>query len=125
MYIGVVVQSGALIFFGFWIFHLFHLLHTLMSPLKAQNLLKSKQFRRSAHLIEVLVVLVYGLLPSVIIVNTSGYQYFGFPPVCTNVIPEVFFYTLIFLISIEATVGLCMLLISLWLLRKVKNYSTA
>ena len=119
--IGVVVQSGTLIFFGFWIFHLFHLLYSLISPLKAQNLLKSRQFRRSVHLIEVLVVLVYGLLPSIVIVSTSGYQYSGFPPVCTNATPEVFFYTLIFPISIEATIGLCMLLISLWLLRKVHS----
>ena len=119
MCVGVIVQSGALIFFGFWVFHLFHLLHTLISPLKAQNLLKSQWFRRGVHLIEVMVILVCGLLPSIVIVSTSGYQYSGFPPVCTNAIPEVFFYTLIFPISIEATVGLCMLLISLWLLRKV------
>ena len=119
IYVGAIVQSGALIFFGFWVFHLFHLLHTLVSPLKAQNLLKSQRFRRSVHLIEVLVVLVCGLLPSVIIVSTSGYQYSGFPPICTHATPEVLFYTLIFPISIEATIGLCMLLISLWLLRKV------
>ena len=119
IYVGAIVQSGALIFFGFWVFHLFHLLHTLVSPLKAQNLLKSQRFRRSVHLIEVLVVLVCGLLPSVIIVSSSGYQYSGFPPICTHATPEVLFYTLIFPISIEATIGLCMLLISLWLLRKV------
>ena len=123
-YVGVVVQSGALIFFGFWVFHLFHLLHTLMSPLKAQNLLKSERFRRTVHIIEVLVVLVCGLLPSVVIVSTSGYQYSGLPPVCTNAIPEVSFYTFIFPISILATIGLCMLLISLWLLRKVWNWHT-
>lgn len=121
IYVGLVVQSGALIFFGFWVFHLFHLLHSLIYPLKAQNLLKSKRFRRYVHLIEVLVILVCGLLPSIITVSTSGYQYSGFPPVCTNEIPEVFFYTLIFPICIEATIGLCMLLISLWILRKVIN----
>ena len=90
-----------------------------MFPLRSQHLIKSKQLRRSVHLIEVLVVLVCGLLPSVIIISTSGYQYIGFPPVCTNEIPEVLFYTLIFPISIEAIFGLCMLLISLWILRKV------
>ena len=120
--LGFIVQSGALIFLGFWVFHLFHLLHSLISPLKAQSLMKSKWFRRSVHLIEALVILVCGLLPSVIIVSTSGYQYSGFPPVCTNEIPEVLFYTLIFPISIEATFGLCMLLISLWILRKVAIY---
>ena len=65
-----------------------------MFPLTSQHLIKSKQLRRSVHLIEVLVVLVCGLLPSVIIISTSGYQYIGFPPVCTNEIPGVLFYTL-------------------------------
>ena len=120
-YLGLVVQSGALIFFGFWIFHLFNLLYSLMFPFRSQHLIKSKQFRRNVHFIEVLIVLMCGLLPSIIIVSTSGYQYIGFPPVCTNEIPEVLFYTLIFPISIEAIFGLCMLLISLWILRKVTN----
>ena len=83
--------------------------------------MKSKRFRRIAHLVEVLIVLVCGLLPSIVIVNTSGYQFVGFPPTCNNELPEVFFYTLIFPVSIEATVGLSMLLVSLWLLRKVVN----
>ena len=83
--------------------------------------MKSKQFRRITHFIEVLIILVCGLLPSIVIVSTSGYQFVGFPPVCNNEIPEVFFYTLIFPISIEATIGLSMLLVSLWLLRKVNN----
>ena len=83
--------------------------------------MKSTQFRRIAHFIEVLIILVFGLLPSIVIVSTSGYQFVGFPPVCNNEIPKVFFYTLIFPISIEATIGLSMLLASLWLLRKVIN----
>ena len=94
-----------------------------MFPLRSQHLIKSKQLRRSVHLIEVLVVLLCGLLPGVIIISTSGYQYIGFPPVCTNEIPEVLFYTLIFPISIEAIFGLCMLLISLWILHKVRSYN--
>ena len=117
--VGFVLQSGALMFFGFWIFHLAHLLYSLISPMRSQHLMNSKRFRRIAHLIEVVIISVYGLLPSIVIVSTSGYQFIGFPPVCNNEIPDVFFYTLIFPMSIEATVGLCMLLVSLWLLHKV------
>ena len=84
--------------------------------------MKSKKFRRIAHLIEVVIISVCGLLPSIVIVSTSGYQFIGFPPVCNYEMPDVFFYTLIFPMSIEATVGLCMLLVSLWLLHKVANY---
>ena len=119
IYAGFIIQSGGLIFFGFWIFHLTHLLHSLISPMRSQNLMKSKRFRRIAHLVEVLIILVCGLLPSIVIVSTSGYQFVGFPPTCNSEIPDVFFYTLIFPISIEATIGLCMLLVSLWLLHKV------
>ena len=71
-----------------------------------------------------LIVLICGLLPSVIIIGTSGYHYIGFPPICTNDIPEVLFYTLIFPISIEGIFGLWTLLISLWIIRKVVNPSS-
>ena len=83
--------------------------------------MNSKRFRRIAHLIEVVIVSVCGLLPSIVIVSTSGYQFVGFPPACNNEIPEVFFFTLIFPVAIEANVGLCMLLVSLWLLHKVNS----
>ena len=84
--------------------------------------MKSTHLKRNVHIIEIVITLVCGLLPSVIIIGTSGYQYTGFPPVCTNEIPEVLFYTFIFPISIGATVGLSMLLLSLVILRKVSNY---
>ena len=81
--------------------------------------MRSKRFRRIAHLIEVVIISVYGLLPNIVIVSISGYQFIAFPPICNNEIPDLLFYTLLFPISIEATVGLCMLLVSLWLLHKV------
>ena len=117
--IGLVIQSGGLIFLGFWLLHLFHIFYSLIYPLRAQNLINSKQHRRIVHLIEVSITIACGLLPSVIIIGTSGYHYSGFPPVCTNQIPNVLFYTLMFPISIEATFGLCMLLASLWIICKL------
>ena len=123
VHLGLVVQSGALIFFGFWLFHLFHLLHSLVYPFKAQKLKKSPQLRRYIHTIEVIVTLACGLIPSVIVIGTSGYQHFAFPPVCTTEVPELLFYTFIFPISIGATVGLCMLLLSIIILRKVCKHS--
>jgi len=80
--------------------------------------MKSAKYRRKFHIIEVFITLVFGFLPGVIIVSTSGYQYSGFPPVCANEIPELVFYTLIFPISIGAAFGLCMLLVSIVILRK-------
>ena len=122
VHLGLVVQTGALIFFGFWLFHLSHLLHGLMFPFKAQNLMKSTHLKRNIHITEIVITLVCGLLPSIIIIGTSGYQYIGFPPVCTNEIPEVMFYTFVFPISIGATIGLSMLLLSIVILRKVSNH---
>ena len=119
VHLGLAVQAGALIVFGFWLIHLFHLLHGLLYPFKAQTLMKSPHLRRTVHIIEVIVTLACGLTPNLIIVGTSGYQHFAFPPVCSNELPEVTFYTFIFPISIGATVGLCMLLISFVILRKV------
>lgn len=122
IYVGLVIQSGALIIFGFWLFHLFHLFHSLAYPFKSENFMKSTHTKRNVHIIEVFITLICGLLPSFVIVGTSGYQYSGYPPYCTFKTPKVFFYTFIFPISIAATIGLCMLLFSLWILRKVNTY---
>ena len=123
VHLGLVVQTGAMIFFGFWLFHLFYLLFSLMYPFKAQNLMDSTHLRRNVHIIEVVITLVCGLLPSVIIIGTSGYQHYAFPPVCIHETPELLFYTFIFPISIGATIGLSMLLISLVILRKVSIHT--
>ena len=119
---GLVIQSGAMIFFGFWLFHILHLLYSLISPFRAQKLKKSPQLRRTVHIIEVIITLVCGLIPSVVIIGTSGYQHFAFPPVCTNEVPEMLFYTFVFPISIGATVSLYMLLICFIIIRKVTMY---
>lgn len=119
LHLGLVVQAGALIFFGFWLIHLSHLLYSLVCPFKTEQFMKSAHLRSYVHIIEVVITLVCGLLPGIIIIVTSGYHNFAFPPVCVNEIPDVLFYTFIFPISIEATVGLCMLLISFVILRKV------
>ena len=93
-----------------------------MYPFKAQNLMKSTHLRRNVHIVEIVITLVCGLLPSVIIIGTSGYQHYAFPPVCIHGTPEMLFYTFIFPISIGATIGLSMLLISLVILRKVRKH---
>ena len=114
------MHSGALVWCGFWLCHLCHMFHSLLFPFKAQKLMASTHFKRSAHLIEVLIVLICGFTPSIMIVNTSGYRYSGFPPACYVDNPEVQFYTLILPVALGSTVGCCILLLSLWILHKVK-----
>ena len=120
--LGLVVQTGALIFFGFWLFHLSYLFFSLVYPFKAQNLMKSTHLKRNVHIIEVVITLVCGLLPSVIIIATSGYKHYAFPPVCIHASPEMLFYTFILPISIGAAVGLSLLLLSIVILRKVAKH---
>ena len=117
--LGLVVHAGALVIFGFLIFHLSHLLHSLLQPHKAQILMNSVKFKRNAHIIEVAIVVTCGMAPSIVLVSTSGYSYSGIPPVCNISNTAVLFYILILPISIGSTAVLCMLLTSLWILHKV------
>jgi len=118
IFIGFVVHTGTLVIFGFLVFHLSHLLHSLIKPHKAQILMNSIKFKRSAHILEVTVVVAFGLVPGIVLASISGYSYSGFPPVCNILNPAVLFYTLTLPISIGSTAVLCLLLISLWILHQ-------
>ena len=83
--------------------------------------MKSTHLKRNVHIMEVIITLVVGLLPGIIIIGTSGYQHYAFPPICIHATPKMLFYTLIFPVSIGATVGLSMLLLSIVILRKVTS----
>jgi len=115
-HLGLVVHCGAFFVIGFLIFHLSHLLHTLTNPFRAQILLKSVRYTRTAHIAETLTVLICGSLPSIVLFSTSGYGYSGFPPLCYSKNPATLFYTLILPISIGSTIILCLLLASIWVL---------
>ena len=118
--VGAVVNSGALVWCGFWLFHLFHLFHSLLFPFEAKKLMESTRFKRYAHIIEVLVVVVCGFTPSIVIINTTGYRYSGFPAACFNDNPEGQFYALILPLALGSTVGCCVLFLSLCVLCKVR-----
>ncbi|XP_065907492.1 uncharacterized protein [Dysidea avara] len=118
---GAVVNSGALVWCGFWLFHLFHLFHSLLFPFEAKKLMESTRFKRYAHIIEVLVVVVCGFTPSIVIINTTGYRYSGFPAACFNDNPEGQFYALILPLALGSTVGCCVLFLSLCVLCKHRN----
>jgi len=115
-HLGLVVHCGAFFVIGFLIFHLSHLLHTLTKPFRAQTLMKSVWYTRTAHITETLIVLICGSLPSIVLFSTSGYGYSGFPPLCYSKNPATLFYTLILPISIGSTIILCLLLASIWVL---------
>jgi len=75
---------------------------------------------KMVHVIEMIVIISLGLLPSVIIVSTSGYQIDGsLPDLCVPRGRSEFFYTFSLPIVIGATIGLSMLLTAFWILRQV------
>jgi len=116
---GTVIQAGGLIFLGFWLCHLGHLFFSLAYPFRSQQLMKSVWFRWISHWTEVLVVVAVGFVPSIAILSTSGYSFTGFPPTCNASDTNLLFYTFTLPYAIASTFGLCILLASLWILRKV------
>lgn len=75
---------------------------------------------RVAHAAELTIIVVLGLIPSVIVVSTSGYHIDGFlPDLCVPSSRDVLFYTILLPILICATIALTMLFTAFWILRRV------
>ena len=95
-----------------------HLLYAIAFPLKAKRFIDD--YARIAHLIEMIIIIVLGVIPGTIILSVSEYQFDGFlPHLCIPGNRDVFFYTLTLTIVIGATIGLSMLFIAFWILRQV------
>jgi len=116
---GAVIHTGGLIYLGFWLCHLCHLYFSLAYPFRVQQLMKSVCIWRISHLTEVVVIVTVGFVPSIAILNTSGYSYTGFPPTCNVSDSALLYYTFSLPYAIASTFGMCLLLASLWILRKV------
>lgn len=118
---------GAGLYFGtisallFLLFHVSHLFVSLAFPFKAQCISRSFSLKLKIHIAEVTFAVLCGLLPGIIIANTSKYTYFAFPIACTPSSSLVTFYTLLLPISIGSAIGLCLLFASFWIVHKVSN----
>ena len=100
--------------------HLAHLFFAIAFPFKTRRFMADHA--KTTHVIEMIIILVLGSLPSIITINISGYQFSEFLPymyVCTSRDRDVFFYTFLLPIVIGATIGLPMLFTTFWLLRRV------
>jgi len=116
--LGFILHAGILYFFGFWLFHLAHLFFGLAFPFKYRNFMNN--YAKTAHIVEVTVIMVLGSVPGTVIIGTSKYQFDRFPPdLCVPSNPRVFFYTFSVAFAIGATVGLAMLFTSFTILRQV------
>ena len=119
MYTGFILHAGILCFGGFLLFHLAHLLFSLVLPFEARSFMK--KYSKIAHVVEVIVVLVLGLLPGTIVLSTSKYQIDRFPPDTCYPNIEIMFHSFILPVIIYATFELAMLFIVFSVLRQVSE----
>lgn len=114
---------GFLIFFvyscfvGFWFFHLLHLFLGLHFPFKMKILLESSSIRNKIHIAEVLIVLVFALLSPIFTIVLSFYRDNGW--FCAPQSNDVMFYGVLLPQSLMFSIGLVLLFLCLWTLRKV------
>ena len=81
-----------------------------------------EEHSKVSHILEVITVLTLGSLAGAVIVGTSEYQINRFPPdLCVPTNPSVFFHSFALPIAIGASIGLCMLFTTFWILRRVSN----
>jgi len=116
---GFFLQAGSTLFALFWMCHVLHVFVSLVFPIKFHKFSEMKTFKKGAFMIEIIFILLFGVLPSLITAAMSEYQYVGFPPICLTKSTNVFFYSSVLPISIIAIVGVCLLLGAFWTLRKV------
>ena len=74
-----------------------------------------------AHVVEVIVVLVLGLLPGIIVLSTTKYQIDRFPPDTCYPNIEIMFHSFILPVIIYATIELAMLFTVFSVLRQVSE----
>ena len=121
--VGFIVHAGTLCFTGFWLLHLGHLLFALTFPFKAKKFMND--YGRTTHIVEVIVVIVLGSLPGAVVIGTSKYQIYSFPPeMCVPSNSSVIFYTYSLTFSIGSTIGLGMMFTAFSVLRRVSGSIT-
>ena len=120
-YTGFFVQVGVSLFCLFWMFHVFHVFASLAFPFKTNKLLRSNSSKRRIHVAEISLILLFGFVPNIVILSTSGYQYSGITLICHPTSMTVFFYTLMFPVTLGSMLGCCFLFGSFWIIRKVNQ----
>ena len=93
-------------FVGFWIAHLLHMFYSMAFPFRAHHFMSSHSTTRRVHFIEVFVIVTVGLLSSTIIINTSGYEFVGFPQFCSAASLAGYFYAQLLPFTIGSTIGI-------------------
>ena len=74
-----------------------------------------------AHITEVIVIIILGIFPGIIVLSTSNYQIYRFPPDACYPSVELLFQTFALPVAIYSTFGLAMLFTVFTILRRVST----
>ena len=99
-----------------------HLLFALAFPFKARIFMS--EYSKIAHITVVIVVIVLGIFPGVIVLSTSNYQIYRFPPDACYPSVELIFHTFGLPVAIYSTIALAMLFTVFTILRRVSATSS-
>ena len=99
-----------------------HLLFALAFPFKARIFMS--EYSKIAHITEVIVVIVLGIFPGVIVLSTSSYQSYRFPPDACYPSVDLIFHTFGLPVAIYSTIALAMLFTVFTILRRVSATSS-
>ena len=117
-FVGLVTYTGVLLLSLTWVFHTLHLFGSTAFPFKLRKLWQSKSFKWKAHVAELVVILIYGLTPSIIIIFVDEFKFPGFPLLCiSNYYPLTNFY--IFSNTLTSITSVSLLFITFWIIHKV------
>jgi len=96
---------------------------SLAFPFKIDVWMNSKKITRRAYVTEIILVAVCGVLPSIVLVFTDGYQFpLGFPPFCAPTNIDILFPIVLIPLTLGSAVGLSLLFASFWILHRVSAY---
>ena len=115
--LGFILHLTFTCFMGFWCFHLFHLFLGLAYPYQAKHWMDSRATRMKFHIIEVVIVLIFGIVPPILVISLSNYQDIGL--VCLPRSTDLLFHGETMPCCFVFCIGLSLMFYSLWILRKV------
>ena len=117
--VGFIFMSSFALFFLFWLFHILHMFGSVAFPFKFQRWVESTGHKRRTYFAEMMFILICAFLPAILAASTSGYQFFGFPPVCFSTSGPLVFYAFLLPLTLGSTVTLNVMFASFWILRRV------
>ena len=113
--VGCVVFSGLVLYTTIWLVYAIHLAFSLIFPLKLTKFSKSG-YSRVVYIAEVLIVYLYGTVPSIVSAAQSRNRMISFPPTfCDGYDDQAYlFYTITLPIIVAVCINLIVMILILY-----------